>query len=158
MRLQTILHTFVPGLPQAQGSMRAMPHAKSGKVIMLHSNALLPAWRRTIQTHVQAIAWKWRSIPMTTQPVSVGMTFQFNDHPRQKKALPDLDKLVRAVFDSLTGIAFTDDKMVVTLSAAKILDNALPEGLVLQIHEILCEHDDLKTLIPTYDGAEPEEE
>jgi hypothetical protein len=43
--------------------------------------------------------------------------------PKYRNAIPqskDLDKLVRAVFDALTGVAFLDDKQVADIHAVRV--------------------------------------
>jgi Holliday junction resolvase RusA-like endonuclease len=39
--------------------------------------------------------------------------------PREKRSRPDLDKLIRAVGDALTGVLWTDDAQIVTWSTGK---------------------------------------
>ena len=40
----------------------------------------------------------------------------------QKTTRPDVDKLIRAVLDALTGIVYADDSQVTAVSAAKLFD------------------------------------
>lgn len=52
--------------------------------------------------------------------------------------MPDIDKLVRAVMDSLTGIAYRDDAQVIILTASKVyadktsilIDEYSPKGTI----------------------------
>jgi Holliday junction resolvase RusA-like endonuclease len=47
---------------------------------------------------------------------------------------PDLDKLIRAVLDGLTGVAYKDDGQVVKITAVKIYGQKL--GVQIGIMEI----------------------
>jgi crossover junction endodeoxyribonuclease RusA len=50
---------------------------------------------------------------------------------------PDLDKLVRGVFDALTGVCFTDDSRIVALQAGKrIAEIGEGPGVNITIREL----------------------
>ena len=51
----------------------------------------------------------------------VQVRLHFMVRPRRQGDAPDLDKLVRAVLDALTGIAYLDDKQVVAIAARRTL-------------------------------------
>lgn len=116
-----ILDITVAGLPKPQGSMRGI--RMGDRVQMVHSNHTdLITWRHTV-TIAAAAAWGDR--PLLDEPVGLRLLFRL---PRPKSApkrrqypdrLPDLDKLARAVIDSLTGVVVTDDARVVSMYAAK---------------------------------------
>ena len=126
---------FVPGVPAPQGSKR---HVGNGR--MIESSAAVGPWRERVAlaTH-QAMRG---SAPMVG-PVVVELAFLM---PRPKSARPgaaatkrpDLDKLVRAVLDALTGIAFVDDSQVIRIDATKSLtDEFLPHpGCDIDIWEM----------------------
>ena len=125
----------VRGVAVPQGSMRAYPVTrKTGKrgVAVTHSaSAKLRAWR-------EAIAWSARATgagPIAGD-AAVRLALEFvlprpRAHYDRAGALkathrddehtvrPDLDKLVRAVLDALTGIAYADDAQVMSLIARK---------------------------------------
>jgi len=52
--------------------------------------------------------------------------------------MPDIDKLVRAVMDSLSGLAYRDDAQVIILTASKVyaditsilIDEYVPQGSI----------------------------
>lgn len=73
-------------------------------------------------------------------PVGVSLTFWYAKPPSvPKKRLqmvvkPDIDKIVRSTFDSLTGIMFADDGQVVQVTAGKLY--GLPERVEITV-EIL---------------------
>lgn len=114
---------FVPGIAQPKGSTvsRAFQTA-SGKlhVATRSANPRVKDW----QHQVAAIAAQ-RGVQPFLGPVSIAVTFYL---PRPKSLpkkvaahtkKPDLDKLLRALNDGLTGIAYVDDSQVVQITAAK---------------------------------------
>lgn len=114
----------VYGTPIPQGSMRGFVARGKGKarVILTSANTKTEPWRQDVAA--QALAAKVPHI--TIGPVHLTVTF-FMPHPvsRPKKCThpdvrPDLDKLVRAILDALTGIAWRDDAQVCTIIAAKV--------------------------------------
>jgi len=121
-----VLRTFVAGHPLGQGSMRSL-----GKGRMTHNNPQLRAWR-------SSVAWEARLAHGCRQleagPVSVSANFSLR--PRRKGDSPDLDKLVRAVLDALTGVVYVDDRQVAHLEADRLVDPALDlalEGVLLTV-------------------------
>lgn len=104
---------FVAGKPITQGSMKAF-----GKNIVHVKSKELNAWR-------DAIGWSAkRYFPKPLEgAVHLELIFIL---PKPKSVTrsephvkPDLDKLCRAVFDSLAGISYADDSQVVGLIARK---------------------------------------
>jgi len=53
--------------------------------------------------------------------------------PRFPSSTPDLDKLVRAVLDALTGIAFRDDGQVQALDCMKLYADEHYPGVVVEV-------------------------
>ena len=119
---------FVPGVPVTQGSAKAFViPGKDGsrpRAILTHDKrAELNNWRQRIGlAGFQAIVRKARP----QEPVCLEATFVL---PRpasvsEKKrplpiAKPDLDKLLRALKDGLTGINYDDDAQVCEVIAKK---------------------------------------
>jgi len=90
----------------------------NGHVIHSQGSALA-SWRSAI-----ALAAKMAGAKPHLEPVEIEMTFTMM-RPRtvtrpEPSVAPDLDKLVRAVLDGLTAIAYRDDGQVTTLTASKI--------------------------------------
>ena len=115
---------YATGLPKPQGSKKAIPHATTGRPILIESNpAGHHAWRRTVAT---VAAFTMRGRPPLEGPLTVQMTFALprpKSHPKTRPSWPtgrpDLDKLARAVGDSCTGIVWRDDAQVVYLVLRK---------------------------------------
>ena len=111
----------VTGIPIPQGSMKARVIGKNRASVFHSSSAKLKKWRRNVSMSAKsAIPEKDR---LKDTPLSLRLVFEL---PRPATARrpapsvkPDLDKLVRAVFDGLEGVAFTNDSRVVSLEASK---------------------------------------
>lgn len=120
---------FVPGIPAPQGSKRAFLNKRTGRPVMVEACERLDDWRLSV-----ASAARLRLGQVRPWPAKITMRFTFprpkfhydrNGNLRArfsyslKTTKPDTDKLVRAVLDSLTGIAYLDDAQVVWLQASK---------------------------------------
>jgi crossover junction endodeoxyribonuclease RusA len=131
----------VYGRPVPQGSKRVV----NGR--LLDVNAVeLRSWRSDI-----AHGWADQvGLPAFSGPVSVTLTFFFPrplghwgkkgllpSAPRVPQVRPDLDKLVRAVLDALTGAAFHDDAQVWEIVARKRYADSDPPGLVLNVQQFV---------------------
>lgn len=120
----------VEGRPVTQGSMTAVYNRKTQRASIRHVQSLpLMKWRTAI-----AKAAKAAGAYPSEFPISISIVFGM---PRPKAHLHrdgtviagyegelpmhrDIDKLVRAVLDALTGVAYADDKQVVNLSAMRV--------------------------------------
>lgn len=105
---------FVKGKPVPQGSMKFI---RPG--VMIHSRAAdLAVWRADIARTAQLYGYE----PIIGG-VKVEVQFVFNKPKSVNRPFPsvapDLDKLIRAVLDGLTGVAYVDDCQVILISASK---------------------------------------
>jgi len=126
---------LVLGIPQPQGNKTAF--VVKGRAVLVEgrrkeSRASFQSWRQAV-AH-EAAAWaKLSGLPAPIDgPVRMDVTFSL---PRPKSApkrvlhpaaRPDVDKLLRAVLDSLTGIVFTDDARVVKCNVEKKFATTTP--------------------------------
>ncbi len=126
---------FVAGRAAAQGSKR---HVGGGRFI--EASKYLPAWRKAITQTAQtiAIASDWEK---AEGPIQVHLDFHL-DRPKSITPTvrpfpvkpPDLDKLVRAVFDGLTDAAiWNDDSQVIRLIARKDYADGIEPGVHIQV-------------------------
>jgi crossover junction endodeoxyribonuclease RusA len=111
----------VRGVPVAKGSMRAL--MIRGRPALTSTARNLKEWENVIRFQVQ----EWQGAPLEC-PVTLMLAFNL---PRPKSLpkrawayakptkRPDLDKLVRAVIDALTGVVYRDDAQVTTIAASK---------------------------------------
>ena len=120
----TVFEFFVPGEPKPKGSMRAFMVA--GKPVLTSDNASLKDWHACVSGSLFALAGK----SMLDGPVRVHLNFYLPKPKKPKHAAhitkPDLDKIVRATLDPLTGVLFKDDSQVTALWTTK--EYAGPEG------------------------------
>jgi crossover junction endodeoxyribonuclease RusA len=109
------LRVTVPGRPAPQGSKRL---GAAGQ--MREQSVYLPAWRNAIK---HAVYERYRELgippgdlPLLRGPVAIGVRFRLAGGVRNVRVdgPPDLDKLLRAVWDSLTlARVWEDDSRVV---------------------------------------------
>lgn len=111
----------IDGRCPTKGSTRSFVNPKTGKVVTLADNKSLKQW--TIDARWQARAAR---VPMIYKPhgVSMGVTVQFVKPKSAKQTTPtvrpDVDKLLRAVLDALTNVAYQDDSQVVSVTTTKV--------------------------------------
>lgn len=136
----------VAGDPIPQGSLRAF--VRNGKPILTYgSAATLGAWRQGIASQCSSAM---ATHTMFLGPVGVNLVFVVRrprGHYGTKGAVqprfatpyptvaPDLDKLVRAVLDGMTGIAYRDDAQVAELVAVKMYGES--SGLFVVVRELV---------------------
>ena len=121
---------FAEGDPVSQGSMSVF----KGRAV--HSNnAKLKAWRTIVNQAAAEAGMK--PLPL---PVSVNLKFHLKRPKTVNRAVPsvkpDLDKLVRAVLDAMTGVGYDDDSQVIRITARKLYGvTAWVEVAVTYLHE-----------------------
>lgn len=118
-----MINFFVPGTPKPQGSKRAFIHPTTKRPVMIEDNTKTRDWRgdvkwfaqqqpdvtpteKAVRVHVHFIMPRPKSTPKT-KPT-----------PRAVKK-PDIDKMLRAILDALTGTLWRDDSQVTHLTGAK---------------------------------------
>lgn len=116
----------IPGIPRPQGSKRHV-----GRGIMVEQSKHVKTWRAFVSL-MAVNAMKGRQLARKPLVVSIAVEFYF-DRPQShytKAGLrenavtghtsrPDVDKLLRATLDAMTGIVFQDDSQVRIVGAAK---------------------------------------
>lgn len=126
----------VAGDPKTKGSNVSFVSEKSGRVVTKDGCKGLRQW-------LEAVGWAAREVykgPPYTGGVHLGLWFYMprprshylksgalrDDAPPAHVVKPDVDKLVRAVLDALTGVVYVDDNQVVSVEATKFYDGACP--------------------------------
>ena len=135
----------VYAVPQPQGSMKAFV-PKSGKMagraVLTSDNPRLKSFRQEVASaalNALLEAGTGGVVFGYHVPVRVALNFYFakpKSVPRKRErhvVPPDLDKLLRSSFDSLTGIIWHDDSQVCTVYAAKFY--GLPERVEILVME-----------------------
>jgi len=110
----------VLGRPVPQGSMTASYNRKTNTSHVHHvQGAALAQWRASLR-----LAAKDAGAEIWEGPVQIIVIFGVYKaaYPKRTHPVipPDLDKLVRALLDALTGVCYTDDKQVISLYAGKV--------------------------------------
>jgi Holliday junction resolvase RusA-like endonuclease len=115
----------VYGTPQPQGSSRAFVPKGWTRAIITSDNKKLKPWRQEI-AGVALNAMRESKIGLLEGvPIAILAEFFFDKPKSAKKSVlnkitkPDLDKLLRGLLDSLTGIIFKDDSQVVLCNIRK---------------------------------------
>jgi crossover junction endodeoxyribonuclease RusA len=137
---EPLLELWVPGVPQPQGSKRIF----GGRLVEGNDRTLRP-YRASIAGNARATFGDREPARDVALDVTLGFMFERpkshygsgrNAHeikrsaPAYKSTRPDLDKLVRAVLDALTGIVFVEDSQVARLSAWKDYG---PAGVAIRV-------------------------
>jgi Holliday junction resolvase RusA-like endonuclease len=124
----TDAYFFVNGRPVPQGSLKFI----RGHAIHVRAQDLA-LWRADI-----ASSARFANVSKMEGAVEVSMTFVFNKPKSVKRkhphVRPDLDKLVRAVLDGLTDVAYLDDQQVTRLSASKVYGDT--QGVWIKIKDV----------------------
>jgi len=122
-----VIQFRVDGKPVPQGSMSAV----NGHIFHSQGSALA-TWRASI-----AIAARYAGAQPSPKPISMTMVFIFQKPKTVTRSEPtvppDLDKLIRAVLDGLTAVAYKDDAQVTEIRAIKIYGER--PGVEIQIVE-----------------------
>ena len=146
----------VVGVPQQQGSKDPW----GGE-----ANKNLKPWRQTVSAEA-VLAMTGREI--LTGPVMVGVSFRFPrpashfgtgknanklkaSAPVYRDGTPDLDKLLRAVGDALTGFVVRDDRQIVCWLATKLWGGT--PGATIHIEPLTGEPHELDAAYSGTDGS-----
>jgi Holliday junction resolvase RusA-like endonuclease len=125
----------VTGNPASQGSHAIM----YGRIVQVNSSKH-KAWRKAIVQEAIAI------LPDDWQPIDEPCELIVNFYLPKPKTVdrqlpsvsPDLDKLIRAVGDSLTDSGIVvDDSRIVRISARKLYAEGIPPGVTISVKTLL---------------------
>lgn len=127
----------VIGRPAPQGSKKSI-----GNNRFVETSKFLPAWRKAVKIAAEAAVMEnmWVTV---VGPVELEVMF-YLDRPssvsRTKRphpiVPPDLDKLIRAVQDSLTGVVYDDDSQVIRVLAWKVYADTREPGCFVRVNEL----------------------
>lgn len=118
-----VLGFTVRGEPAPQGSMKVLPgRGRRRFPVLKPDNPRTTSWKARVSAEARIAAKGQVFAP--AEALSVVLTFHLGrgDYVRRRhpSVKPDLDKLVRAVFDALTNAkVWKDDGQVVRVSASK---------------------------------------
>jgi crossover junction endodeoxyribonuclease RusA len=119
---------FVKGRPVPQGSLKFI-HGRP-----IHARATdLAVWRADIARNAELSGYR-----PVDGAVKVSCEFIYIKPKTSSRSMPwvkpDLDKLIRAVLDGLTGVAYVDDAQVTLISASKSYGSV--EGVWITIEQL----------------------
>ena len=117
----------IPGAAAPQGSKRAI-RLRTGRTVLVESSSRVKPFRAVAAL---AATEAWRR-PPTADAVGLEIAFRFvrpKSHHKADGSLragapltpgkPDIDKLLRALLDALTGVIYIDDAQVACIWATK---------------------------------------
>jgi Holliday junction resolvase RusA-like endonuclease len=153
--MTSTIEVFVPGQPVPQGSKTAYVSKSTGRPVVVDKDVRLPQWRMKITAHCldqYADLLAGGFVLPLTGAVGARITFRMprpqshygtgkNSHllkpsaPKYPAKMPDLDKLLRAVFDGITDARlWEDDGQVVNVSTMKLYADAdHPVGVTIVV-------------------------
>jgi crossover junction endodeoxyribonuclease RusA len=133
-----MIHFVCFGKPEPQGSTKAFIPKGWNRAIITSDNRKLKPWRQELTRAAVAVAIQLNGYPVQREvPVCVRIEFYLAKPASTPKRItrpakkPDIDKLTRAVFDSLTGTIITDDSQIVEAMVGKWF--GLPERVEIFI-------------------------
>lgn len=148
----------IEGKPVTQGSKKAWYDQKTARVMMTEDRDVeLTSWRREVSNAAKQGLYRGGINQPTTEPVAVSISFFFlrpiNHYGSGKNSqtlkpgapryphgrIGDIDKLTRAILDSLTDArVWVDDAQVVSLKASKRWANRWSgwPGAVIDVYAI----------------------
>lgn len=121
----------VHGEPASQGSHSVI----NGRIVQVNS-AKHKRWRNAVAfAALDLVTAGW---DLLDEPIELSIIFYLS---RPKTAtreypsvMPDLDKLIRAVGDSLSGVVYVDDSRIVRISATKVYADQRGPGALIRVN------------------------
>lgn len=123
----------VSGEPASQGSHSVI----HGRIVQVNS-AKHKRWRNAVAfAALDLVGADWELID---DPVELSVIF-YLERPKTAirdfpAVMPDLDKLIRSVGDSLTGTVIRDDSRIITIHAQKLYADARGPGAVIRLNTL----------------------
>ena len=123
----------VSGEPASQGSHSVI----HGRIVQVNS-AKHKRWRNAVAfAALDLVTDGWE---LLDEPLELSVIFYL---PRPKTAtrefpavMPDVDKLLRAVFDSLSGVIYVDDSRIIRATAQKLYADDRGPGAVIRLNTL----------------------
>ena len=129
--MSVVVRFRVEGTPRPKGSWR---HVGAGRVISAAKG--LDAWERAVRQAAQHAMVVPR---VSGDALQVTLCFRMprpacRKHDVWHATRPDVDKLIRAVLDPMSGIVYTDDALICSVIAlAKYEDETMPPGVAVTV-------------------------
>ena len=129
----------VYGEPAPQGSKTAI--VRNGKAVMYEASKKLPKWRDTVLMTCRVAALEAKTETPILGALGMAVTFYLErPHSTLRKYpnnAPDVDKLLRAVFDGLqeSGVISNDGQIVIVTAFKQWADELNPPGAHITINK-----------------------
>lgn len=136
----------VLGIPATQGSKTPFRNKHTGRIHLVEGKGAgaerFKSFREAVRSEAQDVAERYLPDGPIEGPVSMRLVFGLPkpaSAPKRRRTWPigkrsgDLDKLVRLVFDAVTGVLVVDDGQVVHLDAGK--DYGTP-GVTVEVERV----------------------
>lgn len=129
---------FVEGKAIPQGSKKAFK--RGNQIVLVEANPALREWRGVVSFAAQKELARLQLVEPFTGPVGVELRFGMPKPKTVTRELPsvppDLDKLVRAIFDALTDArVWSDDSLVCELKCSKVYESFIP-GVSIRVYDL----------------------
>ncbi|KKN39265.1 hypothetical protein LCGC14_0745480 [marine sediment metagenome] len=129
---------LVRGIPAPKGSVTAFKTGDGRPFVTTQKTKGLKEWQTAVGFVMQS---EWQGEPLRGA-VAVALSFRMlrpksarkSDYYMAKR--PDIDKLVRAVLDGMTGIVFIDDGQVAQLTAIKHYESGTGPGVYIEVSSL----------------------
>ena len=127
---------WVSGKPIPQGSKRIVqPKGVKRPLLIDVKGKELKAWRQAVAYAARSGPWRKR------EPLDAAAYVYLEFHLSRPKSAkrerpsvkPDLDKLVRAALDAISGVCITDDARVVHVTASKVYEGHRGPGVEIEV-------------------------
>jgi len=142
----------VYGTPVPQGSMKAFIPPGFSRPIITSDNEKLKPWRNEV-AGCALVEMKRNKFERCGRRVPIVIEVTFFFHPTKDRRMvhkttkPDIDKLLRAMLDALTGIVFEDDAQVTDCILRKRFDS--PARVEITINDDLASDQGFLALPPS---------
>lgn len=129
--MSVVVRFRVEGAPRPKGSWR---HVGAGRVISAAKG--LDAWERAVR---QAAEHAMVVPRVSGDALQVTLTFRMprpacRKHDVWHTTRPDVDKLIRAVLDAMSGIVYDDDALICSVIAlSRYEDETMPPGVAVTV-------------------------
>jgi len=128
------------GIPKAKGNAKSFVVQRPGqkpRAITTLDNARSKNWQTVVADCAQTAASGMLFVGAVVLTISFVLPRPLKPMSSHHVTLPDIDKLLRAILDALTGTVYVDDKQVVELHARKVyqVHRAAPPGVFIVIED-----------------------
>jgi Holliday junction resolvase RusA-like endonuclease len=125
----------VPGKAQGKARARTFYNPKMGKMMSVTPEQTVNYENLIKISYIQAVekGYKPTEKPVTVEIEAIYRKVKTNkmEEPMLK---PDVDNIAKVVLDALNGLAYIDDKQVISLVVRKVWGE--PEELIVKIEEV----------------------